>query len=93
MDMLSAFFLVIILVMTACAAVYGLGYGKEYEGRKSNGGAWLCYNTLAASMVMVCIADNALLFLVAWEIMALASFFLVAFEHEKTRSARRLGFT
>ena len=83
MDMLSAFFLVIILVMTACAAVYGLGYGKEYEGRKSNGGAWLCYNTLAASMVMVCIADNALLFLVAWEIMALASFFLVAFEHEK----------
>ena len=34
-------------------------------------------------MVMVVVARNVLLFLVAWEVMSLSSFFLVAFENEK----------
>jgi formate hydrogenlyase subunit 3/multisubunit Na+/H+ antiporter MnhD subunit len=83
MDMLSAFFSMIILIMVACAAVYGLGYGKSYERRSYNGSAWLFYNVLAASMIMVCISANGLLFLLSWEIMALSSFFLVAFEYQK----------
>ena len=33
-----------------------------------------------------------MLFLVAWEVMSLASFFLVTFEHEKA-SVRRAGWT
>ena len=35
-------------------------------------------------MVMVVLARNVLLFLVAWEVMSLSSFFLVAFENEKS---------
>ena len=40
---------------------------------------------------MVVIARNAVLFLVAWEVMALASFFLVTFEDEKP-SVRDAGW-
>ena len=39
-------------------------------------------------MALVCLARNAVLFLIAWEIMALASFFLVAFENEKPEVRR-----
>ena len=43
-------------------------------------------------MVLVVIARNAVLFLVAWELMALTSFFLVTFEDEK-ESVRKAGWT
>ena len=39
-------------------------------------------------MVLVVVARNGVLFLVAWEVMALASFFLVTFEHEKRERPR-----
>jgi formate hydrogenlyase subunit 3/multisubunit Na+/H+ antiporter MnhD subunit len=42
-------------------------------------------------MVVVVIARNAVLFLVAWEVMALSSYFLVTFEDEKP-SVRDAGW-
>ena len=42
---------------------------------------------------LVFLADNAFFFLIAWEIMALAAYCLVSFEHEKrARSAGVLFF-
>lgn len=43
-------------------------------------------------MVLVAPARNGVLFLLAWEIMSLASFFLVTFEAEK-ESVRQAGWT
>ena len=43
-------------------------------------------------MVLVVVARNGVLFLMAWEVMALASFFLVTFEDE-TDSVREAGWT
>src|SRR5438067_2314848 len=43
-------------------------------------------------MAMVVVARNAVLFLVAWEVMALASFFLVTFQDEE-ESVRSAGWT
>ena len=63
-----------------------------YRSRKNLGSAWFFTNLLVASMVMVVIARNAILFLLAWEIMSLASFFLVTFEDEK-ESVREAGWT
>jgi hydrogenase-4 component B len=83
LDGLSAFFLFPILGLGALSAIYGVGYLKPYRERKSLGFSWFLFNSLIASMVMVVIARNALLFLVAWELMSLSSFFLVAFENEK----------
>jgi formate hydrogenlyase subunit 3/multisubunit Na+/H+ antiporter MnhD subunit len=82
-DALSAFFLVPILSLSALAAVYGTEYLRAYRPYRALGAAWFCFNLLVASMVLVVVARNAVLFLVAWEVMALASFFLVTFEDEQ----------
>ncbi len=92
MDALSAFFLLPVFVLCGLAAVYGGEYLRAFWGRKSVGAAWLFYNLLIVSMVLVIVARNAVLFLVAWEVMALTSFFLVTFEDEK-EEVREAGWT
>jgi hydrogenase-4 component B len=84
LDGLSAFFLLPILGLGALSAIYGLGYLWPYRERKSLGASWFHFNILVASMMMVVLARNALLFLMAWEVMSLSSFFLVAFENERS---------
>ncbi len=86
-DLLSALFLLPILLVSALGALYGLAYLRPYADRKpvgSLGRCWFWYNLLVAGMLLVCVSHNALMFLVAWELMSLASFFLVAFDDEKT---------
>jgi hydrogenase-4 component B len=92
LDPLSAFFAVPIFLLTGLAAVYGAGYLHAYEGKKNLGVTWFFYNLLTASMVLVVAARNGLLFLVAWEVMALASYFLVIFNDDK-EEVRRAGWT
>ena len=83
LDPLSAFFLLPILFLSALAAIYGREYMMAYRDKKWLGLSWFFFNVLITSMVFVCLANNAILFLVSWEVMALSSFFLVAFEYEK----------
>ena len=78
LDGLSAFFLLPILGIGALSAIYGTEYLRPYQERKSLGSSWFLFNILVASMMMVVVARNVLLFLVAWEAMSLSSFFLVA---------------
>ena len=91
-DALSAFFLLPIFGLSALAAVYGTEYLKAWHGRKSLGAVWFFYNLLAASMVLVVLARNGVLFLVAWETMTLTSYFLVTLDHEQD-SVREAGWT
>ncbi len=90
-DALAALFLVPIFLVCALSGLYGLGYMKPWSGRKNLGAYWFFFNGLAASMAMVVIAANGVLFLICWEVMALCSFFLVTFEHEE-RSVQRAGW-
>ena len=92
LDALSAFFLVPILGLSAVAALYGGEYLMAYRSRKNLGASWFFFNLLVASMVLVVLARNGVLFLLAWEIMSLASFFLVTFEDEQA-SVREAGWT
>jgi formate hydrogenlyase subunit 3/multisubunit Na+/H+ antiporter MnhD subunit len=92
LDPLSAVFAVPILVVGMLAAIYGGQYLRAYEGRKNLGLAWFLYTLLLASMLLVVIARNGVLFLLAWEMMSLASFFLVMLEAEK-EAVRRAGWT
>jgi formate hydrogenlyase subunit 3/multisubunit Na+/H+ antiporter MnhD subunit len=91
LDALSAFFVIPILGLSALAAIFGSEYLLAHRARQALGRAWFFYNVLVASMVLVVVARNAILFLVAWEIMALSSYFLVTFEDEKA-SVRRAGW-
>ena len=79
LDPLGAFFLIPLFLLSGLAAVFALGYFRPWHGRNP-GRFWLFYNLLVASMALVVLARNGVLFLVAWEVMSLASFFLVVFD-------------
>jgi formate hydrogenlyase subunit 3/multisubunit Na+/H+ antiporter MnhD subunit len=91
LDPLSAWFLLPTLLLSALSAIYGVGYLRMWQGRRSLGPVWFFYCLLVLGMMLVLLARNAVLFLVAWELMALASFFLVTFEHER-ESVREAGW-
>ena len=91
LDNLGALFLFPIFILSALAALYGLDYLKHYYGKKNIGSVWFFFNILVASMILVIIARNAVLFLAAWEVMSVSSFFLVMFEGEK-EEVRNAGF-
>ncbi len=91
-DALSAFFLLPIFGLSALAAVYATGYLRPFGGRRSLGPPWFFTNLLVAGMALVVVARNAILFLVAWEVMSLAAFFLVAWEDER-EEVRDAGWT
>ncbi|MCE5186394.1 MAG: hypothetical protein LLF76_09740 [Planctomycetaceae bacterium] len=90
LDGLSALFLVCIALVCAVAAIYSVGYMSEHGNRRLGMMAF-AFNMLVAGMVMVVLARNSMLFLVAWEIMSLASYFLVTFHHEE-KSVRQAGW-
>jgi len=80
-DPLSALFALPVLVISALCALHGCGYMKPYAAKgKDMSRFWAFYNFLTGGMLLVTVARNALLFLLGWEVMALASFFLVLFD-------------
>jgi formate hydrogenlyase subunit 3/multisubunit Na+/H+ antiporter MnhD subunit len=89
-DTLTLFFLLPVFALTAVAALYGLGYLGKPDAGGGTRGAWLSTNLLTASMVVILLARNGVLFLVAWEAMTLSSYFLVVRDHP-VESARRAG--
>ena len=91
LDPLTAWFLFPTLLLSALSAIYGVGYLRSWQGRRSLGPVWFFYCLLVLGMMLVLLARNAVLFLIAWELMALASFFLVTFEHER-ESVREAGW-
>ncbi|MCX6561253.1 MAG: proton-conducting transporter membrane subunit [Candidatus Aminicenantes bacterium] len=91
LDPLAAFFVLIVSLGGFLAAVYSKGYMKAESGdRSSLSRYYLFMGLLIAAMLVVVTVQNALLFLIAWEVMSLASFFLVAHEHAKDE-VRRAG--
>ncbi len=92
LDALSAFFLVPVLGLSALAAIYGGEYLLAHDEGQSPGTSWFFFAVLVASIVLVLIARNAMLFLVAWEVMTLASFCLVT-AHDEDATVRDAGWT
>jgi formate hydrogenlyase subunit 3/multisubunit Na+/H+ antiporter MnhD subunit len=90
-DPLTAWFLLPTFLLSALSAIYGVGYLRSWQGKRSLGPVWFFYGLMVLGMVLVLLARNAVLFLYAWEVMAIASFFLVTFEHER-ESVREAGW-
>ena len=90
LDALSAFFLLLLGARGAAISLFSAGYFRSSEGTPPG---LICfqYHAFLAAMALVLIADDAYLFMVAWETMALASFFLVTTEH-RIPEIRRAGF-
>src|SRR5438552_5354973 len=82
-DDIGVVFLILIFLITALGSVYGQSYWHQQEHAGSGRQLRLCWGILTAAMAMVVLARDGVLFLMAWEIMALAAFFLVATEDNK----------
>jgi hydrogenase-4 component B len=90
LDSLSAFFLMVIGGASAGVSAFAAGYFRKGEGTPP-GLLCLEYHLFLASMALVVIADDAYFFMVVWETMALASFFLVIANH-RLPEIRRAGY-
>ncbi|MBI4096232.1 MAG: hydrogenase 4 subunit B [Candidatus Levybacteria bacterium] len=87
-DSLSALFILIISTVALCSSIYGLSYMKHYYQKYNVGLFGFFYNLFILSMILVATANNGLYFLFVWELMSLASFFLVIFEHDRNETIR-----
>jgi hydrogenase-4 component B len=89
-DALSSFFLFLLGAASAGISIFAAGYFRQGHGA-APGLLCLQYHLFLASMGFVLLADDAYAFMVAWETMALSSYFLVTTQHGLPE-IRRAGF-
>ena len=92
LDPLSAFFGLALGIVATAVSIFSFGY-LRHDGNSAGAGLLgFLYNSLLLSLTLVFAASNAFFFLLAWEVMALAAYCLVSFEHgkEETRKAGTL---
>jgi len=88
LDSLAAAFLLPIFLVVPIIALYGYHYLEK------GGHAWrtvvhlFFFSLLIVAMVLVTLADTLMAFALAWELMSLASFFLVIFDYEHEENQR-----
>jgi formate hydrogenlyase subunit 3/multisubunit Na+/H+ antiporter MnhD subunit len=84
LDALAALFLLPVFLVPATAALAAAGYTRERaDAGQGNGGLWFFLPLLVAAMAVVVLARDAVLFLIAWEVMSVAAFFLLTAESER----------
>jgi len=89
-DSLSCLFLLLLGAATTGISLFAGGYFRQGHGA-APGLLCLQYHIFLASMGCVLLADDAYAFMVAWELMALSSYFLVTTQH-RLAEIRRAGF-
>lgn len=88
-DGLSGFFFLIIGIAVGAVSLYGPGYVHSYDDSKHPFAVLGLFTGLFVSgMLLVLLADDAFFFMIAWELMSVASYFLVAFQHENPANRR-----
>ncbi len=90
LDALSAFFVVTLGLASAGISIFYCGYLRAGEDN-SPGLTCLQYHLFLAAMAAIFVADDGYLFMVAWETMALSSYFLVTSNH-RDATTRSAGF-
>src|SRR5512142_2750583 len=88
LDGLSAFFLLVVSLIAIAAAIYGPAYLKSHS-TSSPIVETLGINLFVGCMVLVLLAGDCIMFLLAWEGMTLASYALVV--SSGTRANTRAG--
>ena len=92
MDGLGAFFLVWSLPMTLLGSLYAVGYMRRYfDSARHLGVHFALLNFTALSFILVYCTDHALIFLLGWEIAALAAWQLVIWDYSNQK-VRFAGF-
>jgi len=89
-DSLSSLFLLPIFVISSCTTAYAGDYWPAASNRRTEPLLTFSLGALVAAMALVVIARNGVLFLMAWEVMALAAGLALTVEHNR-REVREAG--
>lgn len=90
-DAISLIFLLPFLLVFAMTIIFGRNYWPQSQHPENSRKLRLFHGLIASGIALVFTAQNGILFLFAWEVMALASFFLITTEDGR-EEARRAGF-
>jgi len=89
LDALAGFFLCVVGLVSFAVGLYAPGYVRGFEhGRDPLPALGGFGGLFLAGMLLVVLAADAFLFMVAWEVMSLSSYFLVAFHHDHGANRR-----
>lgn len=92
LDPVSRLFLLPVCVLGAVCAASGAGaLGGGHGGKARLGPHWFFYNLLLTGLLLVMTARDGICFLVAWELMSLAPFFLIA-HHDDEAAVREASW-
>jgi len=90
-DYLSAWFILVTSFTFLTGTWYGAQYMKKYAEQEDNLKLhFTAFIFLYISLIDLCLVQNGIVFLVIWEVMALSSFIVIIFEHQK-RSTLKAG--
>lgn len=89
LDPLAGFFLALVGTVTFAVSLFGPAYVREFEhGKQPLSVLGVFTGLFVVGMLVVVVADDAFLFMVAWETMSLSSYFLVVYQHEHAANRR-----
>ncbi|NNM55532.1 MAG: hypothetical protein HKM05_12540 [Spirochaetales bacterium] len=91
LDPLTAFFLIPVYVMGFWGLFYAQGYYANQPSHKGEVSLGVFWGLAIAGMALLLAAQQALVFLVGWELMALSGFFLIN-SPDTTPEARKAGW-
>ncbi len=86
-DPLAILFLAVIGFVCIPSAIFSIGYLYK-ETLKKKIVSWVLLVIFTLSMCSVVLSGNIISFLVSWELMSLASYFLVVFDYKHEKSVR-----
>lgn len=87
-DPLASFFMLLLGVLCSCCAIYSPKYLEHLGSKISSRIYWSAIFAFIAGMAGVLLSANAGVFLVAWEVMSLASAVLVVSEYRQHKAQR-----
>jgi hydrogenase-4 component B len=91
LDALGSFFLLLIGALLFTVAIYSVGYLRQLADHYNLTALGVFLPLFVAGMLGVVLADDTYTFMIFWELMSVASYFLVTFEHEQEAN-RKAGF-
>ena len=91
-DPVSALFILAIASIGFIASIYSIGYTRLYTNKRDTRFLGFLFNLFIVSMLLVVTANNAVVFMILWELMTIVSFFLVIYEHDKP-ATMKAGYT
>jgi hydrogenase-4 component B len=91
LDAIAGIFLVQVFLIGALGSVYAIGYWRPEQHAGCTGRLRIFYGLMVAGMALLVMANNSVLFLVGWEIMALAAFLALTAD-DRSAENRESGF-